>query len=631
MSAPSPRRPVRRRPRRGSLERPVNARMYRGTWLIVGLPLLLAAFTVGQPQALPAPALPPAFDEQAALALAKDLADTSPDREPGTQGAADASRWVVDAFRAYGFEPDRRPFTATVPGKGRVELENLVITVTGRSRDAIVVLAHRDDTGAGPGANDNASGTAALVELARTYARRAGPQLDPERGVVPLHDVLLVSTDGGAFGALGAERLATDPAFRDRILAVIVLDSLAGHGKARLQLAADDPRSPAASLVRTAAERVLEETGDEPARPSAFRQLVDLAFPFSFYEQAPFVARGIPAVTLTTAGDRPPTSFTDTADALDVERLGELGRSAQSLLTSIDAGFQITPESSGYLYLGTRTVRGWAVQLVLIAMLLPFLAAAVDLFARSRRRRIPLAPALRSLRSRLLFWLYAGLLFSLLAVLGAWTGGDARPIAPETSAATTWPVVALTVLGILVAVGWLVARHRLVPRRPATPSEQLAGHTAALLALGVLALVVVATNTYGLIFLLPSLHAWLWLPQLSDRSRWVRAALLAAGLLGPMILLGEFAFRFGLGVDAPWYLAALVSVGYVDPTAIVIALAWVAAAAQLCALTAGRYAAYPAARERPPRGPIRETVRRTVLAIRAQRRKSVEEAATLRG
>ena len=30
----------RRRARRGSLERPINGRMYRGTWLLVGLPLL---------------------------------------------------------------------------------------------------------------------------------------------------------------------------------------------------------------------------------------------------------------------------------------------------------------------------------------------------------------------------------------------------------------------------------------------------------------------------------------------------------------------------------------------------------------------------------------------------------------
>ena len=33
--------PERRRPRRGSLERPINGRLYRGTWLLVGLPLLV--------------------------------------------------------------------------------------------------------------------------------------------------------------------------------------------------------------------------------------------------------------------------------------------------------------------------------------------------------------------------------------------------------------------------------------------------------------------------------------------------------------------------------------------------------------------------------------------------------------
>ena len=39
MAVPPPR--ARRRPRPGSLDRPVNGRLYRGTWLLVGLPLLL--------------------------------------------------------------------------------------------------------------------------------------------------------------------------------------------------------------------------------------------------------------------------------------------------------------------------------------------------------------------------------------------------------------------------------------------------------------------------------------------------------------------------------------------------------------------------------------------------------------
>ena len=62
------------------------------------------------------------------------------------------------------------------------------------------------------------------------------------------------------------------------------------------------------------------------------------------------------------------------------------------------------------------------------------------------------------------------------------------------------------------------------------------------------------------------------------------------------------------------------ALGYVGTAAVVVTLAWAAAAAQLVALVAGRYAPYPAAGERPPRGPLRELVRKIVLARRARRR-----------
>jgi hypothetical protein len=56
-----PPRTERRRARPGSLQRPVNGRLYRGTWLLVGLPLLVAAFSVARPTPLPRAFLP-AFD-----------------------------------------------------------------------------------------------------------------------------------------------------------------------------------------------------------------------------------------------------------------------------------------------------------------------------------------------------------------------------------------------------------------------------------------------------------------------------------------------------------------------------------------------------------------------------------------
>ena len=167
-----------------------------------------------------------------------------------------------------------------------------------------------------------------------------------------------------------------------------------------------------------------------------------------------------------------------------------------------------------------------------------------------------------------------------------------------------------------IVAAWLVARDRLVPRRPANAKEELAGGTAALLALSVVGLLLAATNPYALIFLLPCLHFWLWLPQLQARPRPARALVLLLGLAGPAYLVSTFATHYGLGWDAPWYIAQLFAVGYAPKTLLVIGLAWLAAAGQLFALAGNRYAPYPGPNERSRRGPLRDLIRTLVLAQR---------------
>jgi hypothetical protein len=100
---------------------------------------------------------------------------------------------------------------------------------------------------------------------------------------------------------------------------------------------------------------------------------------------------------------------------------------------------------------------------------------------------------------------------------------------------------------------------------------------------------------------------------------WTRIAVLLLGFSGPALLLWDFAHRYGLGFDAPWYIAWLFALGYSPLPGFAIALAWAAAAGQLVALAGGRYAPYPSAAERPPRGPIRQTIRRLELARRRRR------------
>ena len=609
----------RRRPRRGSLERPINAPLYRSTFLVLSLPLLVLAFSVVRIGALPAPQLPPAFDGPGAHALAVDLATRYPERVPGTAGASQAAQWFRDQMKPYGLAIASDTWDQDVVGLGKVRLQNLWAVAAGQSSDAIVVMAHRDDTGEGPGANDNASGTAALVELARAYAQ---PDTPSAQRVQPAHTIVFLSTDGGAYGGLGAARFARHLPFN--VVATVNLDAIAGHGPPRVVITGDSPRSPAATLVATASRRLLEQTNALVRRAGFFTQLVDLGFPYTLYEQGPFVAQGVPAVTLTTSGEQPPAAFQDRTQALNANRFAEMGRATQQLLGSLDQGLELAQGTTSYIWAGDRIIRGWAIELLLAGLLVPFVVAVVDLFARTRRRQIPLRPALRSLRSRLLFWLFAGALFYLFGVLGAWPSGAPRPPNPATPVAGDWPAVALLAFLVVVVLGWIVARDRLVPRRPVTAEEQLAGDTAALLGLVVVSLLVLATNPFALLFALPALHAWLWMPHARSGGPAARWIVFAAGLIGPLIVVLSLALRFGLGFDAPWYLLELVAIGYVPVVAVAIALGGAACAAQLVAVSAGRYAPYPARGERPARGPLRELVRSVVLAVRARKRVTEE-------
>jgi hypothetical protein len=294
------------------------------------------------------------------------------------------------------------------------------------------------------------------------------------------------------------------------------------------------------------------------------------------------------------------------------------------VIGSLDQGLELVQGTTSFVWSGDRIVRGWAIELVLVSLLLPFLVGVVDLFAHCRRRRIPLVPAARSLRTRLAFWFFAGLAFYAFELLGFWPSGAGRPPNPATPAAGDWPVLALLGLGMVVLLGWTVARQRLVPRRAIGDDERLAGETAALLALAIVALLVMATNPFSLIFVLPALHAWLWLPQVRSGRAPARVLVLLVGLIGPLLILLSFGLRFGLGFDAPWYLLELVSVGYVKLPTVAIVLAGAACAAQLTAIAAGRYAPYPERRERPARGPLREVVRTVVLGVRARRRVTAE-------
>ncbi len=551
---------------------------------LVVLPALLAVlFSVSTTGVLPRPPLEPLFDGQAAADLASRLTTEYPDRIPGTLGAEGAALWYRETVAALGLSVEDDTWTEDLPELGRVELRNVVAVVPGRSEEAIVLVAHRDNAGVDRPQAENASGTAALIELARGFAPQGAAT-----GALPHRTLVLVSTDAGSYGGAGAKRFARESPLADGAIAVIVLDGIDRRGQPSVAISGDRPASPARALVRTAAERMREETGLEARLPSVPAQLVDLGIPYAEREQGPFLAEGLAAVTLSTDG-APFTSLSAAETGRAVERLEQVGRATEAIVGSVDASVGAAFRTPDSLFLSDRAASGWAIRLMLVVAVVPFALGVVDLIVRCRRRALPFRPALRALRTRALFWLYGGLLLWIGGLLGIFPTGSALALPPHSEPVSDWPVAGLALLLAAFGLGWMAARGRLSSDAKVTPEERLAGYCVALGWIGLVALGLALAKPYALVFVLPSLYAWLWLPV---RNRlWTRVVLYLAGLLGPVAGLAVLAHELGIGVlDAILYVASLATVGYVSAASVVVALAWIAGAAQLGALAVGRYA-----------------------------------------
>ncbi|MDA0379198.1 MAG: M28 family peptidase [Bacteroidetes bacterium] len=135
-------------------------------------------------------------------------------RRAGTEGGHMAQAYVQQQFEELGLQPacsesfvQTFPFTAS--DSSPAEGANLIAVIpgTGSAAGSVVVSAHYDPLGTRNGevyngADDNASGTAALIELAREFT--ANP---------PEHDILFAAFDAEELGLVGARAFVRSDCF----------------------------------------------------------------------------------------------------------------------------------------------------------------------------------------------------------------------------------------------------------------------------------------------------------------------------------------------------------------------------------------------------------------------------------
>ena len=182
----------------------------------------------------PAPAVPvDRLIEDVRILSADDMEGRAPD----TPGSARARAYILQRFEEIGLQPVRRDFEQefifTRKG-GPVHGVNLIgrIEGTSRSRKALLVMAHYDHMGVVDGevfngADDNASGVAALLAVAQAFIERP-----------PRHDVIFAVVDAEEGGMRGARIVVADPPIPlDQIVMAVNFDMLSKSAKGELYAA----------------------------------------------------------------------------------------------------------------------------------------------------------------------------------------------------------------------------------------------------------------------------------------------------------------------------------------------------------------------------------------------------------
>lgn len=229
-------------------------------------------------------------------------------RETGTAGEAGAAKHIVEQMRRAGLEPVLQAFE----GHGTTG-HNVVAVIHGTVDEAVVIGAHYDHLGTDGkkvycGADDNASGTAVVIEMARRFARKA-----------PRRTLVLVAFSGEEMGVLGSKYYVNHPVVAESPVAMINLDMVGRLRESLIVFGADT------------GDRFKEYLADSPIRIAYNKDAIGPS------DHTSFVLKGIPSVHLFTGAHADYHKPGDTADKINYDGLRQVADLVESLARKISS------------------------------------------------------------------------------------------------------------------------------------------------------------------------------------------------------------------------------------------------------------------------------------------------------
>jgi hypothetical protein len=199
----------------------------------------------------PRPAGAPVTEFSATRAMA-DIAAMAPVPHPvGSAADARVRDHLVTRMTALGLSPrvlreesHRQETTGDEVYVAGADVENVIGVLPGRDRSApaLVLMAHRDSVPGSPGAADDITGVASVLEIVRAI----------EAAGAPRRDIIVAITDGEEPGLLGANAFFADDPLAAHAGFVLNLEARGGGGRAAMFETGADNGAAIDLLARTA-------------------------------------------------------------------------------------------------------------------------------------------------------------------------------------------------------------------------------------------------------------------------------------------------------------------------------------------------------------------------------------------
>ncbi len=295
------------------------------------------------------------FRKESAASFLKVISQDIGPRPMGSPNEKRAMQFALQKFREFGLNDafilplTRTPSTIFIPGTN-TQSGTAIGVLKGKSDRIIVIGAHIDSSSPEvDGANDDGSGSAVVLELARVLAQRA---CTPESVSARRHEnestIVFALFGGEEQGLQGSRHFVSNFPHIDRVALMLQIDMANGTDWILPLIHAGEKGSPE-WLVRATYEEFKNLGYKGLSYPTHFFTLTS-AIPGGGIgsDHIPFLERGIPAIDLTTDINDPIHTPQDTFENFKTDGLQRSGDLIFKLIERFDGG---VPENSFSRYL----------------------------------------------------------------------------------------------------------------------------------------------------------------------------------------------------------------------------------------------------------------------------------------